>query len=91
MKRKDSIMKVAAIVMMVAIIVTALYIMVNGLGLQDSLDFGAGSYYYADIPEFDRYLKWDAFKASLPYWVYVLLFLLWGVLMYRLWKWIDRR
>lgn len=91
MKRKDSIMKVAAIVMMVAIIVTALYIMVNGLGLQDSLDFGAGSYYYADIPEFDRYLKWDAFQASLPYWVYVLLFLLWGTLMYKLWKWIDRR
>lgn len=91
MKRKDSIMKVAAIVMMVAIIVTALYIMVNGLGLQDSLDFGAGSYYYADIPEFDRYLKWDAFQVSLPYWVYVLLFLLWGALMYKLWKWIDRR
>lgn len=84
-------MKVAAIVVMAAILITALYIMINGMGLQDSLDFGAGSYYYADIPEFDRYLRWDAFKASLPYWVYVLLFLLWGALMYRLWKWIDRR
>lgn len=91
MKGKGGIMKVAAVVVMAAILITAIYIMINGIGLQDSLDFGAGSYYYADIPEFDRYLKWDAFKASLPYWVYVLLFLLWGVLMYRLWKWIDRR
>lgn len=91
MKGKGGIMKVAAVVVMAAILITAMYIMINGIGLQDSLDFGAGSYYYADIPEFDRYLKWDAFKASLPYWVYVLLFLLWGVLMYRLWKWIDRR
>lgn len=91
MKGKGGIMKVAAVVVMAAILITVLYIMINGIGLQDSLDFGAGSYYYADIPEFDRYLKWDAFKASLPYWVYVLLFLLWGVLMYRLWKWIDRR
>ena len=30
------------------------YVMANGIGLVDSLDFGAGAYYYADIPEFDK-------------------------------------
>ncbi|MGN1045032.1 MAG: hypothetical protein ACI4Q9_03655 [Candidatus Methanomethylophilaceae archaeon] len=30
------------------------YVMANGIGLVDGLDFGAGAYYYADIPEFDR-------------------------------------
>ena len=40
--------------------------MANGLGLQEELDFGAGAYYYADIPEFEKYLAWDAFKTSLP-------------------------
>ena len=73
----------------IATLIIAVYIMVHGLGLQDELNFGAGSYYYADIPDFDKYLKWDAFKASLPYWVYVLLFLIWGALMYLLWIWVD--
>ena len=38
-----------------AAIIAALYIMGNELGLVDSLDFGAGAYYYADIPEFSKY------------------------------------
>ena len=75
----------------IATLVIAVYIMVHGLGLQDELNFGAGSYYYADIPDFDKYLKWDAFTASLPYWIYVLLFLIWGVLMYLLWIWVDKK
>jgi hypothetical protein len=33
----------------------------------------------------------DAFKPALPYIVYVLIFLAWGVLMYLLWKWVDKR
>ena len=38
-----------------------IYIMANGLGLQEGLDFGAGAYYYADIRDFEKYLAWDAF------------------------------
>ena len=91
MKRKISAAGVAFAVVGIGVLAAAVYIMVHRLGLQDGLDFGAGSYYYADIPEFDRYLKWDAFKSSLPYWVYVVLFLVWGVLMYLLWLWVDNR
>ena len=73
------------------VVLTAIVLMLRGEGLMDALDFGAGAYYYADIPDFERYQRWDAFKAALPYGVYALLFLLWGVLMYLLWKRIDRR
>lgn len=80
------ILRIAGAVVLLA---SVLWLMLNGAGLQDSLPFGAGAYYYADIPDFDKYLNWDCFQAGLPYWVYVLLFLIWGVLMYLLWIKVD--
>lgn len=91
MAKKKTVARVAFAVVGIAVLATAIYIMANGLGLQDDLDFGAGAYYYADIPEFDKTLAPGRFHASLPFWVYVLLFLAWGALMYALWKWLDRR
>ena len=84
-------LKTASALLGGGICLAALVIMIKGVGLQEGLDFGAGSYYYADIPDFEKYLKWDAFTASLPFWVYVLLFVAWGVLMYLLWKFVDKR
>lgn len=81
---------VALIVVGATVIVTAVYIMANGLGLQDSLDFGAGAYYYADIPEFDKYVRPDAYQSHLPLWLAIILFLAWGALMYLLWVWIEK-
>ena len=83
-------LKIASAVAGGGVCVTALWIMSRGLGLQKDLDFGAGAYYYADIPAFEKYLKWDAFSASLPYWVYVVLFIAWGILMYLLWIKVDK-
>lgn len=68
-----------------------IYIMLNGLGLVPELDFGAGAYYYADIPDFEKYMHEGAYSPGLPLWVYILLFLCWGYLMWRLWIWVDRR
>ncbi len=67
------------------------YIMVRRLGLNPELDFGAGAYYYADIPDFGKQLDWDVYEAQLPFWLYLVLFLAWGALMYGLWKRIDRK
>ena len=83
--------RVALLVVGGAILAVAVYIMVNRIGLDPELDFGAGAYYYADIPEYQKVLNWDIYQARLPFWVYVVLFLLWGALMYWLWKRIDRR
>ncbi len=78
------------VILAVVICIAAVYIMANGLGLVKGLDFGAGAYYYADIPGFDKYVRDDAYDSQLPTWLAIVLFLLWGALMYALWKWVDR-
>ena len=65
--------------------------MVRGLGLAPEYDFGAGAYYYADIPDYEKIVRDDAYVSGLPLWAAILLFLAWGALMYLLWIWIDRR
>ncbi len=64
--------------------------MVNGLGLVPEYDFGAGAYYYADIPDYQNVIHDDAFKTSVPVWVHIVLFLVWGAIMWWLWKRIDK-
>ena len=92
MDRKKTVSRVALCIVGAATLCAVIYIMTHQIGLNPDLDFGAGAYYYADIPEdapIPDYM--NAYKASLPYWVYVVLFLAWGALMYALWKWIDKR
>ncbi len=83
--------KIIGILFIAAVIVLALYIMANGLGLVEGLDFGAGAYYYADIPEFFKYVNGDHFRSAFPMWVHIALFLIWGYLMYKLWCWLDKK
>ena len=70
--------------------ICVLWIMISGAGLQESLDFGAGAYYYADIPDFQKYVRDDVYSDSFPDILYRIIFLAWGGLMYWLWRWIDR-
>jgi hypothetical protein len=65
--------------------------MCNHLGLVDGLDFGAGAYYYADIPEFTKYVNSSHYSSGTPMWVLILLFLAWGALMYRFWVWMEKK
>ena len=90
MSDKKKIFKVITVILAVVICIAAVYIMANGLGLVKGLDFGDGAYYYADIPGFDKYVRDDAYDSQLPTWLAIVLFLLWGALMYALWKWVDR-
>ena len=89
--KKKTIFMTVTILMVAAVVLCALWIMKNRLGLSDRHDFGAGAYYYADIPDFDKVLKDGAYQTSVPKWVFFLLFLAWGWLMWRLWCWIDSR
>lgn len=72
-------------------ILYGVYIMVHHLGLIDSLDFGAGAYYYADIPGFANLVNGSHYTSQTPMWVLIVLFLAWGYLMYRLWVWVDKK
>jgi hypothetical protein len=91
MIERKKIFRTVTVIMAVTVIVLAAYIMINHLGLVEGYDFGGGAYYYVDIPEFEKIVDQDAFKAKTPVWVHVVLFLAWGWLMWRLWLWIDRK
>ena len=91
MSKRKTAARIALLVVGAATLAAVVYIMVRRLGLNPDLDFGAGAYYYADIPDFEHKLNWDVYQAQLPFWVYLLLFLAWGALMYWLWKRIDRK
>ena len=73
------------------VVFVAIAIMVSGAGLVPGYDFGAGAYYYADIPGFKDIIRDDSYHTSVPLWVHIVLFLAWGALMFFLWKKIDRR
>ena len=87
---RKKIFRIVTVIMAVTVIVMAAYIMINRLGLVEDYDFGGGAYYYVDIPEFEKIVDQDAFKAKTPVWVHVVLFIAWGWLMWRLWLWLDR-
>ena len=91
MARKDKIIRTATAVVAVAVLICSIVIVTLRLGLVEGYDFGAGAYYYADIPEFEKIMNDEAYRTSVPVWVHILLFLGWGWLMYRLWVWIDSR
>ncbi|MCQ2609090.1 MAG: hypothetical protein MJ197_10450 [Bacteroidales bacterium] len=82
--------KIITIIVGTCVITGSIFIMCQGLGLQENLDFGAGAYYYADIPNFEKFVN-NTYKTEIPMWVHILLFLFWGFLMYKLWCWIDSR
>lgn len=88
--RMKKFMRILTWVVAVAIVLIAVYIMANRLGLVDSLGFGAGAYYYADIPNYKEIDK-NAYHNTVPTWLCIILFLAWGFLMYRLWCWLDSR
>ncbi len=90
-KNHKKLKKLVKTIVYGAIIVLVLYIMANGLGLVESLDFGAGAYYYADIPGFSKYVNGEHFKTQFPMWLHIVLFLLWGGLMYKLWTWLEKK
>lgn len=83
--KKRNLFSIINYIILALSLITAVYIMANGLGLIDTLDFGAGAYYYADIPEFSKYTDGAWYASPTPMWVLILLFLLWGALMYRIW------
>lgn len=88
---KKKLYNTVTIIVAVVTLAVTVYIMVNRIGLVDELDFGAGAYYYADIPDFDKMTAGNKYVTVVPYWVHVVLFLAWGFLMYRFWVWVDSR
>jgi len=89
--KKKTLYTVATVLAAVAILLCAGWIIANHLGLSDAYDFGAGAYYYADDPQLQDLADRESYHTGIPTWVHIVLFLAWGWLMYRLWRWIDRK
>ena len=93
MNQNHKIFKVITILVVVITLLLAFWIMANRLGLVEGYDFGAGAYYYADIPA-EQYSEIDregAYQTSVPKWIFYVLFFAWGWLMWRLWIWVENR
>ena len=93
MDKNHKIFKVITIVVVVITLFLAGLIMANRLGLVEGYDFGAGAYYYADIPtdQYSEIVNEDAYQTSVPKWIFYVLFFAWGYLMWRLWVWVENR
>ena len=91
MNKNHKIFKVITILVVVITLFLAGWIMANHLGLVDGYDFGAGAYYYADIPteQYSEIDKEGAYQTSIPKWIFYVLFFAWGWLMWRLWVRIE--
>ena len=81
MTRKDKIIRTVTAIVAAAVLICSIVIVTLRLGLVEGYDFGAGAYYYADIPGFEKIMNDEAYKTSVPVWVHILLFLGWGWLM----------
>ena len=93
MSHNNTIFKVITIVVVVVTLVLAGWIMANRFGLVEGYDFGAGAYYYADIPteQYSEIVNEDAYQTTTPKWVFYVFFFAWGWLMWRLWLWVESR
>ena len=93
MNKQHKIFKVITIIVVVITLFLAGWIMANRLGLVEGYDFGAGAYYYADIPteQYEKIVNENAYQTTIPHWVYYALFFAWGYLMWRLWIWVENR
>ena len=93
MVKNHKIFKVITIAVVVITLFLAGWIMANRLGLVEGYDFGAGAYYYADIPaeQFQQIEPQGDLQTSVPKWIYYVLFFAWGYLMWRLWVKIESK
>ena len=57
--------------------------------MQKEKEIGAGAYYYEDIPGFASLVNGSHYQSPVSMPILIILFLIWGFLMYRLWTWME--
>lgn len=91
--KEEHIKLLGKIIVIFSIIVAfiSLYIMINKIGQVEGVLCGPGQYYYTDIPNWRDYFLRDYYNSPTPMWVLIALFFIWGVLMFKLWTWLDKK
>ncbi|MDA3734124.1 hypothetical protein PBV87_21855 [Niameybacter massiliensis] len=75
----------------IIIIGCAIYIMQNDIGLIEGLNFGPGSYYYSDIPGWEKYFFNHRFVQNLNPLLIIGLFCGWGFICWKAWVYLDTK
>ena len=88
---KNKLLSADTAIVAVTVVVCAVVIAANQMGVVEGYDFGAGAYYYADIPGFETIINDNAYSTKIPMWIHIGIFLCWGWLMWRLWCWIENK
>ena len=91
MKNLKILLKYLWYLFIFSMVVSVIIVMYKNMGLISKFDFGAGAYYYTDIPNFEKYINNSIFKTKFSIWFLITLFLIWGVFVYKLWCYIDRK
>lgn len=81
----------AGIVIFIIIGCISLYCMINHCGQVEGINFGPGQYYYTDIPNWRDYFLKDYYNNTTPMAVLIGLFFAWGLVMYKVWVWVDEK
>lgn len=79
------------IILFIAAAIGSIYIMQHNLGMIEGLDFGCGQYYYTDVPNWQYIFSGRGYQASGNIIIYIGLFFLWGLMMYKLWVCLDKK
>lgn len=76
-----------------ASVLIVIYIIYSGLGKINGLDFGAGAFYYTDIPDWqERFFGSQSIKIGTRHpLLFLFLFFLWGYLCFKALLWLDKR
>ena len=68
MKNLKIILKYLWYLFIFSIVVSVIIVMYKNMGLISKFDFGAGAYYYTDIPNFEKYINNSIFKTKFSMW-----------------------
>ena len=95
MNRENSIKYLNRITLTIFIIIIlcALFIMKNDIGLIEGLNFGPGSYYYTDIPGWEKiFFVTDSIKLNTAHLILFFLFFIgWGAFVWKAWHFLDAK
>ena len=81
------------LIIFLVIIACALYIMCNDIGLIEGLNFGPGSYYYTDIPGWEKiFYNVEQIKPNTAHpIIFMLFFVGWGAFVWKAWGFLDAK
>lgn len=91
MVKLSKIITIISVILFIIAIIGTAYIMKNGVGIIPGVNVGSGQYYFTDLPNWKNYFINDNYVSPVGIPLLTFLFVVWGVLMFKLWVWLDKK